>query len=55
MMQVLDRFYPVYGFPQHKGYGTEKHLKAILQHGPSRVHRRSFKPNQISYKEDPKQ
>jgi ribonuclease HII len=48
MMGVLDRFYPAYGFSQHKGYGTEKHLAAIAEHGPSRVHRRSFKPNQIN-------
>lgn len=47
MMIVLDRFYPAYGFLQHKGYGTAKHLEAIAQHGPSRVHRRSFKPNQL--------
>ena len=47
MMAVLDRFHPQYGFKQHKGYGTKMHLEAISKHGPSRVHRRSFKPNQI--------
>lgn len=46
MMVVLDRYYPVYGFKNHKGYSTEQHLAAINAHGPSRVHRRSFKPNQ---------
>lgn len=48
MMVLLDRFHPNYGFKQHKGYGTAKHLEAIIMHGPSRVHRRSFKPNQVA-------
>lgn len=43
-MQVLDKKYPVYGFAQHKGYGTAMHLEALEQHGPVRVHRRSFAP-----------
>jgi ribonuclease HII len=34
--------YPKYGFEVHKGYGTEKHRKALLQSGLSRIHRRSF-------------
>lgn len=36
--------WPSYGFNQHKGYATERHLEAILQHGPCRIHRRSFDP-----------
>ena len=34
--------FPAYGFAQHKGYGTAAHLAAIVQHGPSSIHRKSF-------------
>lgn len=34
--------FPVYGFSQHKGYGTAAHRAAIARHGPSPVHRRTF-------------
>lgn len=36
--------YPEYGFDQHKGYGTAKHLEAIEKFGPCPIHRRSFAP-----------
>ncbi len=36
--------YPGYGFEQHKGYGTAKHLEALHQRGPCPLHRRSFRP-----------
>lgn len=36
--------FPAYGFPEHKGYGTAKHLAAIAVHGPCAIHRRSFAP-----------
>lgn len=44
LMRELDREYPVYGFAQHKGYGTRAHMQALLQHGPCPAHRRSFRP-----------
>jgi ribonuclease HII len=34
----------MYAFAEHKGYGTEKHLAALAQHGPCALHRRSFAP-----------
>jgi ribonuclease HII len=34
--------FPVYGFAQHKGYGTGAHRAAIALHGPSPLHRRTF-------------
>jgi ribonuclease HII len=34
--------YPVYGFEQHMGYGTRVHREAIVRHGPSPLHRKSF-------------
>lgn len=43
MIELAER-YPEYGFDSHKGYGTAAHLKALLRHGPSPVHRRSFGP-----------
>lgn len=42
IMQDWALRFPVYGFAQHKGYGTGAHLAAIARHGPSPVHRRTF-------------
>jgi ribonuclease HII len=36
--------FPEYGFAEHKGYGTAKHLAAIEKHGACAIHRRSFAP-----------
>lgn len=47
LMCALGRHYPQYDFAQHKGYGTYHHLQAILKHGPSPVHRRSFLKNVV--------
>ena len=44
LMSKLDRQYPVYGFAQHKGYGTPQHVNALRVHGACPVHRRSFRP-----------
>jgi len=43
MMVAYDRDYPSYGFALHKGYGTKTHREAIRIHGPSILHRRSFR------------
>ena len=43
-MLELDRAYPGYGFAQHKGYGTERHLAALKTLGACPIHRRSFSP-----------
>ncbi len=42
-MVTLHEKYPVYNFAQNKGYPTREHRQAILIHGPSPVHRYSFK------------
>jgi ribonuclease HII len=42
--EQLHQQYPQYGFDQHKGYGTELHLKALQTHGATPWHRRSFSP-----------
>jgi len=44
MMDYYDEIYPEYGFKKHKGYGTAQHVKALSEHGPCRIHRRSFEP-----------
>ncbi len=36
--------YPQYGFADHKGYGTERHLAALREHGACPQHRKSFAP-----------
>lgn len=36
--------YPLYKFNQHKGYGTEYHLKMIKKYGLCRLHRKTFRP-----------
>jgi ribonuclease HII len=43
MLEYHVRF-PEYGFDEHKGYGTAKHLAAIAKHGACAIHRRSFAP-----------
>ena len=44
MMTEFDRQWPQYGFAEHKGYSTEKHLAALSCHGPCPLHRKSFAP-----------
>ncbi|MDR2649667.1 MAG: ribonuclease HII [Clostridiales bacterium] len=42
MMRKYHELYPEYGFDQHKGYGTKKHITAICEFGLCPIHRRSF-------------
>ncbi len=44
MMLEMDRRYPGYGFAGHKGYGTKSHTQALLERGPTPIHRRTFRP-----------
>ena len=45
MMEELAKKYPEYGFEEHKGYGTAKHMEALKKYGPIKgVHRFSYKP-----------
>lgn len=43
-MVLLDMQYPEYGFAEHKGYPTAKHLDALRRHGVTPLHRRSYAP-----------
>jgi ribonuclease HII len=44
LCQALHQQYPLYGFDQHKGYGTAQHLAALQTHGPAPCHRMTFAP-----------
>ena len=38
---------PRYGYDRHKGYATAVHLAALVRHGYSPLHRRSFRPSSL--------
>lgn len=42
IMVLAHAEWPVYGFDRHKGYPTLAHRRAIAEHGPCPIHRRSF-------------
>ncbi len=44
MMDEFHQQYPMYGFDQHRGYGTKLHMEAIASYGPCPIHRKSFGP-----------
>lgn len=46
-MTRVAAVYPEYGFERHKGYPTADHLGRLAQHGPCRLHRRSFAPLRV--------
>jgi ribonuclease HII len=44
LMRNLDLAHPQYGLASHKGYGTPEHRRALAEHGPCALHRRTFAP-----------
>ena len=42
LLVELDGLYPQYGFADHKGYATQRHIEALTAHGPCAAHRRGF-------------
>ncbi len=42
LMRSFHEVYPQYNFARHVGYGSREHLGALREHGPCRIHRRSF-------------
>jgi ribonuclease HII len=44
LMLGFHEQFPEYGFAEHKGYGTAKHLAAIRRFGACPIHRKSFAP-----------
>lgn len=52
-MLKMHELYPMYGFDQHKGYGTKAHITALETFGVTPIHRKSFEPvTTIAYKND---
>lgn len=51
MCQLHEQF-PVYGFREHKGYGTKAHLAAIAAYGPCAAHRSGWGNGLIERKVD---
>ena len=45
IMREWDEIYPQYGFINHKGYGTAKHIQALKEYGPCPIHRKTFIKN----------
>lgn len=43
IIHMYDKVFPQYGFCRHKGYPTKAHRLAIREHGPSLIHRKTFK------------
>jgi ribonuclease HII len=43
-MVAADKEYPEYGFAKHKGYPTKVHMQALLDHGVTPLHRKTFAP-----------
>ena len=42
IMTELDGDYPAYDFKTHKGYITDEHSAALVEHGPCPIHRMRF-------------
>jgi ribonuclease HII len=42
LLHQLGSRYPAYGLERHVGYATAEHRAALLEHGPTALHRRSF-------------
>ena len=47
LMKEYDELYPEYDFKNNMGYGSKKHLEALVKYGPCEIHRRSFIKNYI--------
>lgn len=42
LMRLADRKWPQYGYAEHKGYPTRKHIAALEAYGPSPIERKTF-------------
>lgn len=42
LMEEYSKEFPQYGFAEHKGYGTARHIEAIKNFGLTPIHRASF-------------
>lgn len=48
----FDKKYPGYDFLNNKGYGTKKHREALLEMGPTPIHRKTFLKKILGGKSD---
>ncbi|MFV0473643.1 MAG: ribonuclease HII [Pikeienuella sp.] len=54
LMAELAKAHPEYGWERNAGYGVAAHRAALLAHGVTPHHRRSFRPiHNMLYEEDP--
>jgi ribonuclease HII len=44
IMDHYQELYPDFSFGQHRGYPTSMHLEELKKHGPTEIHRKSFRP-----------
>lgn len=42
LMDAYDRIFPGYGFARNRGYAAPEHRAAIVDRGPTSIHRRTF-------------
>lgn len=42
ILHELHQNFPMYGFDQHKGYGTKRHREALVKYGVTPSHRTTF-------------
>ncbi|MBC7292003.1 MAG: ribonuclease HII [Actinotalea sp.] len=43
LMVQMARAHPAYGWQENKGYGSAEHVEALRRHGPSPLHRTSWR------------
>jgi ribonuclease HII len=47
ILRLASKYY-MYDLERNKGYGSQRHLMALEKYGPSPLHRKSFRPCQIT-------
>jgi ribonuclease HII len=47
LMRTWDEIFPQYHLASHKGYSTPEHWKALVEFGPTPLHRLSFEPVRV--------
>jgi len=47
--RIMDHYanlYPQFAFARHRGYATADHIRELKKHGPTPIHRQSYRPVQ---------
>lgn len=44
IMDHYQEIFPNFSFSEHRGYPTPEHLRELRDHGPTDIHRRTFRP-----------